>query len=192
MGMECFVKEGSGVSRGFQGITLRGCRFGASDAQTLDFSDQPGARASGILIEGCTINGGGVTRIKWGYGVCLEMPLEVIIRNNHFTRAFTQSLSITDRDASHYSGPGAQITGNTFDLTTGVATGGGEAICLTGTGNRFTGNIIKGGWGANAVGLWDAAGNVVTGNTFIHRKGASTVLEHAGCSGNTVSQNIVQ
>jgi hypothetical protein len=189
MGLEAVVQ--SDASRGFTDVTLRNSSFAAADSETIDFSDQPSARADGVLVEGCTIAGGGVTRVMWGYGICLEMPLHTVIRNNTFTRAWMQSLVITDRSQS-FSGPAAQITGNTFDLTSGVASSGGEPVCLKGSGNVFSGNTLKGGWGGTIVGLWNASGNTVTGNTFTNRGGATAIVEHSGCSGNTLTPNSIQ
>jgi len=189
MGLEAVVQ--SDASRGFTDITLRDCAFAAADSETVDFSDQPSARADGVLIEGCTIAGGGVTKVKWGYGLCLEMPLHTVVRNNTFTRAWMQSLIITPRSETAFTGPAVQITGNTFDLTTGVSTSGGEPIVLKSAGNVFSGNTLKGGWGANVVGLWNATGNTVTGNTFTNRNGAAAILEHTGCSSNTLTPNTI-
>jgi hypothetical protein len=190
MGLEAFVKDERGVTRGYRGITLRKCTFRAADAQTVDFSDQPQARGEDILIEGCTIQGGGVTRVRWGYGLCLEMPLRTVVRNNRFTRARMQSIMMTDRGSSSYTGPGTTITGNTFDLTTGVTNAGGDAICLRGDGNVFTDNVIRGFRGCCAVGLWGATGAKVTGNVFYLRDGAA-IREHDGSRGNILTPNTV-
>jgi pectate lyase len=193
MGLECYTS--TDASQGWANITLRNCVFAASDGASIDFSDASYARASGVLVEGCTIAGGGATKVDYGYGICLEMPQNVIIRNNTFTRAWLQSINVTDRGDSRYVTSGAQITGNTFDLTTGTAAyGGSEApIILKKAGNVFSGNTIKGGWGTSGiVSLWYATANTVSNNTFTGTSGATAVAEHTGCSGNTLTPNTVQ
>jgi len=193
-GIECYVNESGGNTHGWKNITLRDCTFYAADAGTMDFADGTVCHASGLLVEGCTIHGGGVAQAAWGYGICLEMPDNVIIRNNHFDRAWLQSLVIAARGTTDFSGTGISITGNTFDLTTGTPTvGGSEApIRIKGTGNQFTGNTINGGSGwTQIVDLWNATNCVVTGNTFTNRGGATPVIVRSG-TGNTLTPNTVQ
>lgn len=185
--VECYTESGSANS--FSNITFQSCVLEAADGGTLDFSDQPGGRADYIVVDDCTINGGGLAQINNGYGLCLELPLHAVVTNNRFTRAWTASLVVTPRSETSYTGPAAEITGNTFDLTTG-ADHTGDFIVLKGSSNRFTGNSIDGGaGGSRVVALYAATGNVVTGNTFTNRGGVAAIYEGSGCSGNTLTPN---
>jgi len=189
MGLEAYVAYGPDVTRGFKAITLRRCKFRQADAITVDFSDQPFARASGVLIEGCVIAGGGAARVRWGYGLCLEMPLKAVVRNNTFTRAWMQILMVTPRSETTFTGPAARITGNTFDVTRGVPSAADEIVSLKGDGNIFTGNRVKGSLGTNAVGLWEATRTVVRNNVFDRVPGTRAILENRGSSGNVLAPN---
>jgi hypothetical protein len=196
MGLECFNYDDTVAGGGWKNVTLRNCVFEATDAHAADFSDQPFARATGLLIEGCTFKGGGLGG-KWGWTVDLEMPLNPIVRNNTFYRgagSWGYVLSVVDRGDTSYQSSGAIITGNVFDLDydNGIAPStGGWPIILNGYDNQFTGNTVKCHYGTACIFVLDHAyRNTITGNTLnIGTRPVVTSIN--GSSGNTVSPNTV-
>jgi len=183
----------NGIDVGFSYITFTGCYLYAADYQTLDFSSGPGSgQASYITVENCTIEGGGVTKVAMGYGLCLEMPLHAVITGNHFTRAYMQALNITPRSETTFTGPATQMTNNTFDLTTGTPSSGDPPIVLKGGDNVFTGNTITGYTSNSAiVAMWNTTNNTVNNNTFRSIGGKTPVVVYSD-SGNTLAPNVVQ
>ncbi len=192
MGIECWVNPDTNV--GWQNITIRNCVFEATDAQCLDFADRSTAVANGVLVEGCTLKGAGVTGVMWGYTICLECPTGVVIRNNTIYRSSEIPFKICNIHPG--SGPAAIVTGNNFDFASdnGIALRTWNPILLKGIGNQFTGNTVS--WnsaqgGADAmIELDHATNNAVTGNTF--NIGAEPIyVEGAGCLGNIIANNTV-
>jgi hypothetical protein len=194
MGLECFVDPAASVP--WSNITLRDCVFAAADGHSADFSDQPFARATGLLIEGCTFKGGGLLG-RWGWTLVLEMPLNPVVRNNTFYRGkgnWGYVLAVVDRGDSTYGTSGATITGNAFDLDTdnGIAPSTtGWPFVLNGYDNTFAGNTVRCHYGARHMLVLDHAyRNVVTGNTLkIGNRPLATQIN--GSSGNTVTANTV-
>ncbi|MEI6246828.1 MAG: right-handed parallel beta-helix repeat-containing protein, partial [Acidobacteriota bacterium] len=189
--------EGVAGNHGWKNITLRNCVLEAADMETADFADYAGARASGVLIEGCTFKGGGLSAsASWRNTLNFEMPLGVVVRNNTFYRAggdWGCVLNVTDSGTKSGSGPGAIFTGNTFDLDydNGIADEDGYPIMLMGFDNQFTNNTINRHYGTrSAVALYGAHNNTVAGNTFNIGDRAS-VWELNAASGNTLSPNTV-
>jgi hypothetical protein len=196
MGIECYT-DASPMAHGWQNITLRNCVFEAADMETADFADYGQARASGVLIEGCTFKGGGYSNVKWKYVLNFEMPLGVVVRNNTFYRGrggWGSVLNVTDDGSKSGSGPGAVFTGNTFDLDydNGFAPNVRDwSVVLMGDDNIVTGNHFKCHWGSNDFLLLDGAhNNTVTGNVF-DLGGRDAIGTINGASGNTVSPNTV-
>jgi hypothetical protein len=188
MGIECYSETGS---VGWKNITLRDCTFEAADAHTIDFSDEYNRRATGVLVEGCLIKGGGVKHLGWGYGIDLELPLGAVIRNNTFWRSWGMTFYMTTRDDA-YVGAGAVITGNLFDLAydNGITPDSRTPITLRNDGNQFTGNTITLNYATRAMDLRGCHGNIVTGNVA-HLGGRPLTYEYDGSSGNTISGNTV-
>jgi hypothetical protein len=188
--VEVYTNNDAQTLRGFTGITFRDSTLYGADAETLDLSDQDHARADNILVEGCTIHGGGVSKVKWGNGLNLECPTGVTIRNNTFTRSWGPALQMTPR-SDPFTAAKAVITGNTFDFTQGIqATNGDAPIVLWGDGNTFTGNTVKGHtWSSSLFWLRACHANVITGNTL---HSASRIFsELDGSSGNTLTPNAI-
>ena len=196
MGLECFVSGGT-TGYGWRNITLRNCVFEAADCHTADFSDQPEARGTGLLIEGCTFKGGGYTDVKWQWTLALEMPLNPVIRNNTFLRGngvWGYELAIANRGNAGYTTTGATITGNLFDLDAdnGIPpVTDGWPFVLKGYDNRFTDNTVRCHYGTKALFVLDSAyRNVISGNT-LQIGSRSLVTQINGSSGNTVAPNAV-
>jgi Pectate lyase superfamily protein len=178
MGLECWTAPGSGI--GWRNIIVRDCVFEATAIASLDFANYTDAIASGVLVEGCTLKGGGLDLkgTGWGYAICLEWPADVTIRNNTFYRSAYAAIW-----GSPQGLPGAawRITGNTFDDDT--ACGGMPRtdrciVGLFGQGNVFTGNKVKFhgslSW-SGTVELSRSDGDTVTGNTFFVNRGTTTI-----------------
>jgi len=194
--IECYT-EGVAGTHGWKNITLNNCVLEAADMETADFADYAGARASGVLIQGCTFVGGGYAASYFSNTLNFEMPLGVVVRNNVFERglgSWGYILNVTDDGTKGGSGPGAIFTGNTFDLDTddGIApVTGGWPIVLMGYDNQFTNNTVKCHYGSQAVLLLNAAQrNIVTGNTFTVGS-RPTIGTINGATGNTTSPNTV-
>jgi len=194
-GIECYTENASGT-HGWQNITLRNCVLEAADQETADFADAGGARASGVLIEGCTFKGGGYNATKWRNTLNFEMPRGVVVRNNTFYRAGGEwgcVLNVTDDGSKAGSGPGAVFTGNTFDLDidNGIPAADVYPIVIMGYDNQFTGNSIRCHYGSRSIIRLDGAhNNTVTGNTF-DVGGRPPVVEMNGASGNSLAPNTV-
>jgi hypothetical protein len=165
--------------------------------ETADFADAGDARASGVLIEGCTFKGAGVNASHWRNELNFEMPLNVVVRNNTFYRGahdWGSVINVTDDGNKGGSGPGAVFTGNLIDLDydNGIAVQDNWPVVIMGFDNQFTGNTIKCHYGTKDLVLLDRAyGNVVTANTF-DVAGRDPVGSINGSSGNTVGSNTVQ
>ena len=129
-----------------------------------------------------------MTRVKWGYSICIEAPNGVVIRNNTIYRGSEQTIMFANL---HATGPGALITGNTLDLDydTGIVPNSAYPVSLWGIGNHFTGNVMTyHGSASRAVELYNASGGTVTGNTF-HIGGKTAVYEGGTSAGNIMSPN---
>jgi len=189
MGLEAYTEDGA---PGWQNITIRNSTFEAADAHTVDFSDEPGNRSTGVLVEGSLLKGGGYKKLTWGYTLNLEMPLGAVIRNNTIWRAWGETLYITDRGNAGYTGPAAIVTGNTFDLAydNGMPATSNVPIHLLGDGNQFTGNTITLNYSDKLIDLEAAHNNIVTGNTA-HIGGRVFAYQWGGSSGNTIAPNTV-
>jgi hypothetical protein len=196
MGLECFNYDDTVAGGGWKNVTLRDCVFEATDGHSADFSDQSFARATGLLIEGCTFKGGGLGG-RWGWTLDLEMPLNPVIRNNTFYRGLGNwgyVIAVCDRGDTAYTSCGASITGNLLDLdaNNGIApVTNGWPVLLNGYDNRFTGNTVKCHYGTSSLFMLDHAyRSVITGNTFsIGSRPLTTPIN--GSSGNTTSPNTV-
>ena len=60
----------------------------ATSTNSTSPATRDSGQATGVLVEDCTFKGGGVDQkgTVWGYGICLEWPFDVTIRNNRFYR----------------------------------------------------------------------------------------------------------
>ena len=194
MGLECWTAPGSGT--GWRNITLRDCVFEATAIHNADFACFSDAVSRGVLVEGCTFKGGGLDmkNTLWGYGICLEWPNNVTIRNSTFYRSAYAAIWGSPQGMS---GAAWRITGNTFDADTaygGMAAPDRCIVGLFGQGNVFTGNKVKfhGGllrW-AGMVELGHSDGDTVTGNTF-HIKSGQTAVRPNSATNYTISPNKV-
>jgi hypothetical protein len=191
MGVEVVTQAGQAGT--WQNVTFRNSTVEVCDSHGLDFSDDAGAlRSSGLLVEGCTLKGGGKAQRNWGTTLDLEFPVGAVIRNNIIGRGWEGALLMTDRGTSGYTQPTAEIVGNVFDLSdNGVATNGWYPIILKGAGNAFTANTVKGGDGPAIVGLDACRGNTVSGNNFLGIGSRPSVKEYNGSSGNSITPNTV-
>ena len=198
--VECDVASGS--TEGWHDITFNNCLcHAANGGATLDFSENPAARASNVTLTNNVIHSGYVSGATPGWGcsgVMIEMPLNALIDNNDIDRGYLGSLVFTDRNQSAaWTGPNAVVTNNRFDFTSGGAHAGGESyVTLVGAQNcHFHGNTFNGGAGAGAVfNLWTSVNNGsnnngVSGNTFTNRGGVDAFWVQAGSTGNTLTPN---
>jgi hypothetical protein len=116
MGAEIVTQ--SGQSGTWQRVTFRNTVVDVCDSHGLDFSDDTGSlRSTGVLIDGCTLKGGGKAKRNWGSTVDFEYPLGVVMRNTLIYRGWEAAVQMTNRGNTAYTGPGAVFTGNTVDLT---------------------------------------------------------------------------
>jgi hypothetical protein len=146
MGVEVYTEDGG---QGWYNITFRRCVVEVMDSHGLDFSDEPHKRSSGVLIEGCTIKGAGLTRAHWGSCLDFEYPLGVVVRNNVIYRGWEYAIQMTDRGDSAFSDAKAVFTGNRIDLTydngvTAKSTTFAGQVELLGGGNVWTDNVVIG------------------------------------------------
>lgn len=188
-GCECYTDANDTHSYSYDHVTFDTCIFEQTDAGNLDLADSLASSASYCIVTGCTFKGAGLTHIKWGHALCVELPATTYVTNNTFWGSWLSSLMVTN-SSGQTGTAAAQITGNTFNLTQGVATSGDAPIVLKDAGNVFTGNTIDGNHGTSTIiALWNATGNTVTGNTFTNRGAATAIHEYTGCSGNTLTPN---
>jgi hypothetical protein len=199
MMIECWTDHGTG--NWWRNLTFRGCTFETSDYHQLDFACYgDSGQGDGVLVEGCTFKGGGenIGGTRWGYGICLEWPKNVVIRNNRFQRCDEAAIYSANFGQSYNTG--WSITGNTFDwdaAENGIIARRGIVV-LTGAGNVVTGNTFIwhgsfSAWASNGcVELSEGAtGNTITGNAFYISQTQKVVNEWGGASGNTISPNTV-
>lgn len=142
MGIEATVNGGS---KGWQNITVENSTIEVMDSHGLDFSDNESTRASGVVVTGCLIKGGGLAQSNWGSSIDLEMPLGAVITNNTIYRGWDFAVQMTDRGAG-YPNPDTVFTGNTIDLTVdnGVSPKNGATDLFPGT-DWGPSNTIVGG-----------------------------------------------
>jgi hypothetical protein len=139
------------IRQGYHDIKIIGCVFEATDEFTLDFDDKVKANGShssrNVLIQGCTIKGGGVQGPRdFAYTICVEAPEGVVLRDNTIYRGYINPLKICKNEDSDPDRLPLVVEGNTFDLTVdnGVPTpAGASMIRLHGDNNIFRGNVIK-------------------------------------------------
>ncbi len=112
MGVECYTDSGSGWQR----ITFRNCVVEVCDAHGMDFSDEYNIRSEGLVVEGCTLKGGGKAGREWGSTIDLEYPLRAVIRNNTFGLGWERCVQMTTR-SDPYNRSYTVFTGNRVDLT---------------------------------------------------------------------------
>jgi hypothetical protein len=192
-----------GTSNRWEYLTFTGCEFMASDNHQLDLACYgDSGQANHVLVEDCTFHGadnsGGR---RWGYGICLEWPTDVVITGNHFHRCSEAGIYSANFGQSYDTY--WEITDNTFDWDT--AENGIDItrsiIALTSSYNTVTGNTFDShsalGWpygcvelnGENAATCHD---NTVTGNTFNMTTGLdSSIVQVLGATGNTITPNTV-
>lgn len=189
-GIECYT--GNAGAPGFHNITLRDCVFEAADAETLDFSDLPASRSTGVLVEGCLIKGGGVIRQNWGNAVNFELPKGFVFRNNTVWRSYNTCFQMTRRSDSYSADASAVITGNTFDFAydNGITPGTDYPISLRLDNNQFTDNTITLDYGSTLMRLRECHNTTVTGNTA-SIGGRIFAVETEGSEGNTIQGNTV-
>jgi hypothetical protein len=142
MGLECWTDTGA---PGWQRITLRNCVFEVCDAHCTDFSDRPEVRSTGVLIEGCTLWGGGLLQRSWGSTIDIEYPLGAVIRNNLLYRSWEHVMQSTTRDNAGYTPALLTFTDNIIDLTTdnGVTPAGYSWLNLEGAGDTVERNTVR-------------------------------------------------
>ena len=192
-------------------LTFRNCELQPSNWHGLDFACYlESGQCDGVLVEGCLFHGAGVPgawlgtgsapQQDWGYGIDLEYPKNVIIRNNHFHRCYNTAIN-----ASSLGQPASanwSITNNTFDYDTAeqsIVTMPRAIIHHIGanatiTGNTFTchTNIIADWAGCVELDGATTTGNIVTGNTFnLGTVYPAYAIRERGSSGNTVTPNTI-
>ena len=207
MMVECWTAEGA--SNWWRNLSFTGCVFEVSRATGLDFACMgPGSRAnpSGrgtyATVTGCTFKGS--TDVGWGYSICSESCDHLTITNNTFYRCTAPSINL-----NNFGWPAdnhATITGNTFDYDTvyeGIVTERAAILVMVNnaniTGNTFTYSGLFPGWsgiveldGSTEYTISGGDGNTVTGNTFNHNSGQTTLItQQVGASGNTITPNTV-
>ena len=121
-GLVCHVNPRAPYNQGYHDIKIIGCVFEATDEFTLDFDDRVNASgnhtASDVLIEGCTIKGGGVAGEKrFAYSICFEAPEGCVVRNNLIYRGYINTFKICKNEDPDPDRRPLVVEGNTFDLT---------------------------------------------------------------------------
>jgi len=191
MGLEV-VDSSHSTSGGFHDITMNGCTVEFCDAEGVDFSDYYNVRATGIVVENCTIKGAGVPGGLYGNSVCMEFPYRFVFRNNVVYRSMRRCFTMDSRSEA-FSGSGATITGNTFDFTVdnGATFIDDYPIQLRLDNNIFTGNTIKMNFvpsSNRAIRVRDAEYNDISHNTYSIGS-ASLYAETDGSANNTYTDN---
>ncbi len=138
------------IRQGYKDIRIIDCVFEATDEFTLDFDDKVRAdgrhSSSKVLIEGCTIKGGGVQGPrKFAYTICFEAPEGCVVRDNLIYRGYINTFKICKNEDPDPDRRPLIVEGNTFDLTVdnGVDTPEGVSmIRLHGDNNIFRDNTI--------------------------------------------------
>jgi cell division septation protein DedD len=188
-----------GGSNWWRNVHFHGCEFEASNIHTLDFACYgDSGQATGVMVEDCTFHGAGANLYGggYGYGICLEWPKNVVIRNNHFHRCY--EAAIFDANFGQSYDTRWMITGNTFDWDT--AEGGISAhrgiVVLTGQNNVITGNTFDChftiGWdGCVEFQNANCTRNTLTGNTFNLNSSQPVYVGYGGAGSNTTSPNTV-
>jgi len=99
-----------------------------------------------VLIEGCTIKGGGVQGPRrFAYTICFEAPEGCFVRDNLIYRGYINTFKICKNEDPDPDRRPLIVEGNTFDLTVdnGVDTPEGVSmIRLHGDNNIFRDNTI--------------------------------------------------
>jgi hypothetical protein len=207
-GLVCHVNPSPPYNQGYHDIKIIDCVFETTDEFTLDFDDRVNAdgkhTASGVLIEGCTIKGGGYAGEKeFAYSICFEAPEGCVVRDNLIYRGYINTFKICKNEDPDPDRRPLLVEGNTFDLTVdnGVDTPEGVSmIRLHGDNSVFRDNTIISDLPDDAEG-WDAPGSIlklyyarntqITGNkVYDHASTRNPLLLHLyAASGNTVSSN---
>jgi hypothetical protein len=138
------------IRQGYTDIRIIDCVFEATDEFTLDFDDKVKAdgshSSSKVLIEGCTIKGGGVQGPReFAYTICFEAPEGCVVRDNLIYRGYINTFKICKNEDPDPDRRPLIVEGNTFDLTVdnGVDTPQGVSmIRLHGDNNIFRNNTI--------------------------------------------------
>jgi hypothetical protein len=149
-GFVCHVNPRPPYNQGYHDIRIIDCVFEATDEFTLDFDDRVDANgrhtASDVLIEGCTIKGGGYAGEKrFAYTICFEAPEGCVVRDNLIYRGYINTFKICKNEDPDPDRRPLIVEGNTFDLTVdnGVDTPQGVSmIRLHGDNNIFRNNTI--------------------------------------------------
>jgi hypothetical protein len=138
------------IRQGYRDIRIIDCVFEATDEFTLDFDDKVMANgrhsSSNVLIDGCTIKGGGVQgERRFAYSICFEAPEGCVVRDSLIYRGYINTLKICKNEDPDPDRRPLIVQGNTFDLTVdnGVPTPEGVSmIRLHGDNNVFRDNTI--------------------------------------------------
>ncbi len=149
-GLVCHVNPRPPYNQGYHDIRIVDCEFETTDEFTLDFDDRVDANgrhtASDVLIEGCTVKGGGYAGEKrFAYSICIEAPEGCVVRDNLVYRGYINTFKICKNEDPDPARRPLIVEGNTFDLTVdnGVDTPEGVSmIRLHGDNNVFRDNTI--------------------------------------------------
>ena len=207
-GLVCHVNPSPPYNQGYHDIKIIDCVFETTDEFTLDFDDRVDANgkhtASDVLIEGCTIKGGGYAGEKeFAYSIVFEAPEGCVVRDNLIYRGYINTFKICKNEDPDPDRRPLLVEGNTFDLTVdnGVDTPEGVSmIRLHGDNTVFRDNTIITDLPDDTE-VWDATGSIlklyyarntrITGNkVYDHASTRNPLLLHLyTASGNTVSSN---
>jgi len=189
-----------GTSNWWRNVHFHGCEFEASNVHQLDFACYGDAgQATGVIVEDCVFHGGGVRDYgtRFGYGIVLEWPSNVMIRNNTFHRCRETAVMGYNPGGAWPTDTGWVITGNTFDWDTaeqGITARWGIVILRSAhnlvTNNTFNVHATRSP-GCVYLSTATATANLVTGNTFNLNQAQIAIAEANGASGNTLAPNIV-
>jgi Pectate lyase superfamily protein len=188
------------INQGYQDIKIIDCVFEATDEFTLDFADMVKAdglthSSRGVLIEGCTIKGGGYQGPRyWPYSICVESPEGVTVRDNVIYRSYSCAFKICMNEDPDPDRASLVVEGNTFDLTydNGITPRSGiSLIRLAGDNNIFRDNVVRTKWSNPILKLGYCRHSKVTANEIYDLRESSNPLlaDVEGAAFNTVSSN---
>ncbi len=179
-GLEAYTWDSTGtVTHGWSNLRIVDCVFEAADEFTIDLADTyrlgNGAVRSGpALIKGCTIKGGGkASDAQWGYSICIEAPVGVVVEDNTIYRASSNTIGTAPDTRPGVAGP--IFRNNRIDLTypNGIASRA-PYIYLRGQHPQFVDNRVIAARGT-IFKIERTDGVVVTGNDVT--AGSATVWQ---------------
>jgi hypothetical protein len=163
-GIECTNRLTPAV-KGYSNISVIDCVFEKTGWFTIDFADAFHL-SNNVVIRGNTIKGAG-TAGKWGYGVCLEMPIGTIVEGNTFYRCYNYPIALGWTGGVRNN---TIVRNNTFllDVDNGI-TPQDCVFYMRGGGSEVYGNTIVMDYNKRVWEYWDAFDSVAYGNSVTQK-----------------------